>query len=286
MAVGSSVAQYLPSRYSSTYTGTLAPTLTLRTRSLRTTFPANTSLAFWSSSSIIVLPSDILWLDGDRHLDIVEASQFSPGHRIKQMNRNQFGWLAGLMGNHECHGIGNQITTRLASKRWLDIIGGLTKAIRCSDGRRKHIFPGLDFYTHSRQSTHSIEKPCTLSTDLYRTEAGTDLFRARDERPGDVSTRHSAGAGSWHDLYHRNDDFLRCQASVEVGKGASGGFEAPEAIGYGDLQRGVMAEPKSRQRHAQEGRAASRAAFPNPDAPMQIQCLSAWCIQLHILAQF
>ena len=36
MAISSDEAQYLPSRYSSTNTGTLAPTLTLRTRSLRT----------------------------------------------------------------------------------------------------------------------------------------------------------------------------------------------------------------------------------------------------------
>ena len=37
---GSDEAQYLPSRNSSTKTGTLAPTLTFRTRSLRTTLPA------------------------------------------------------------------------------------------------------------------------------------------------------------------------------------------------------------------------------------------------------
>src|ERR1700674_3552023 len=36
MATGSSVAQYFPSRYSRTKTGTLAPTFTLRTKSLRT----------------------------------------------------------------------------------------------------------------------------------------------------------------------------------------------------------------------------------------------------------
>ena len=46
MAAGSSVAQYLPSRYSRTKTGTLAPTFTLRTRSLRTTLPAKTDVAF------------------------------------------------------------------------------------------------------------------------------------------------------------------------------------------------------------------------------------------------
>ncbi len=52
MAAGSSVAQYFPSRYSRTKTGTLAPTFTLRTRSLRTTLPANTDVAFWSSSGM------------------------------------------------------------------------------------------------------------------------------------------------------------------------------------------------------------------------------------------
>ena len=49
MATGSSVAQYLPSRYSSTKTGTLDPTFTFRTRSLRTTLPAKTDVAFWSN---------------------------------------------------------------------------------------------------------------------------------------------------------------------------------------------------------------------------------------------
>ncbi len=46
IAAGSSVAQYFPRRYSRTKTGTLAPTLTLRTKSLRTTLPANTEVAF------------------------------------------------------------------------------------------------------------------------------------------------------------------------------------------------------------------------------------------------
>jgi hypothetical protein len=52
MATGSSVAQYFPNRYSSTKTGTLAPTFTLRTKSLRTTLPANTEAAFRSSAGI------------------------------------------------------------------------------------------------------------------------------------------------------------------------------------------------------------------------------------------
>ena len=52
IATGSSVAQYFPSRYSRTKTGTLAPTFTLRTRSLRTTLPANTEAAFRSNSGM------------------------------------------------------------------------------------------------------------------------------------------------------------------------------------------------------------------------------------------
>src|SRR5205085_3261634 len=112
---------------------------------------------------------------------------------------------------------------------------GLTIAIGGSDGRRKHLFPDPDFYTHTRQSAHRSEKSVPLPADLHRTEAGTDLFRAQGERPGDVSARHRASAGSWHDLHHRNDDFLGRHASVEVDKGASGGFEAREAPGHGDL---------------------------------------------------
>src|SRR5260370_7910927 len=107
-------------------------------------------------------------------------------------------------------------------------MGGLTKAIRGSDGRRKHVFPGLDFYTHTRQSAHRSEKSVTLPADLYRTEAGTDLFRARGERPGDVSARHRASTDSWHDLHHRNSDFLGPPAPVEVGKGASAAFKPPQ----------------------------------------------------------
>jgi hypothetical protein len=49
-ALSSSEAQYFPSKYSRTKTGTFAPTLTLRTRSLRTTFPGKTVFAFLSSS--------------------------------------------------------------------------------------------------------------------------------------------------------------------------------------------------------------------------------------------
>ena len=51
MATSSDDAQYLPSRYSRTKTGTFAPTFTLRTRSLRTTLPAKSRLALSSSAS-------------------------------------------------------------------------------------------------------------------------------------------------------------------------------------------------------------------------------------------
>src|SRR6476646_9060376 len=51
MAVSSDEAQYFPNRNSSTKTGTFAPTLTFRTRSFRTTFPANSWFALLSSAS-------------------------------------------------------------------------------------------------------------------------------------------------------------------------------------------------------------------------------------------
>src|SRR5512135_3575716 len=79
MTAGSSVAQYLPSRYSRTNTGTLAPTLTLRTKSLRTTFPAKTSVALRSSSGMSVLPSE-----GDCVLDLVQDGQFPAARGVEQ----------------------------------------------------------------------------------------------------------------------------------------------------------------------------------------------------------
>src|SRR5258708_4003618 len=51
MAISSDDAQYLPSRNSRTNTGTLAPTLTFRTRSFRTTLPAKVRLTLSSSAS-------------------------------------------------------------------------------------------------------------------------------------------------------------------------------------------------------------------------------------------
>src|SRR6266436_1328522 len=59
-------AQYVPRRYSSTYTGTLAPSLTSLVRSLRTTLPGK--CRFSRSSS----PLSITWLSeiiGERPVD-------------------------------------------------------------------------------------------------------------------------------------------------------------------------------------------------------------------------
>src|SRR6516165_17854 len=79
MAAGSSVAQYLPSRYSSTKTGTLAPTFTFRTKSLRTTLPAKADAVFWSSVDMAA-PSE-----GRGHdLDLLDRREFRPGGRVQQ----------------------------------------------------------------------------------------------------------------------------------------------------------------------------------------------------------
>ncbi len=51
IATSSDDAQYFPSRNSRTKTGTLAPTFTFRTRSLRTTFPANKRFTLSSRAS-------------------------------------------------------------------------------------------------------------------------------------------------------------------------------------------------------------------------------------------
>src|SRR5262245_31964620 len=51
IATSSEDAQYLPSKYSRTNTGTFAPTFTLRTRSFRTTLPANSRFTLSSRAS-------------------------------------------------------------------------------------------------------------------------------------------------------------------------------------------------------------------------------------------
>src|SRR6201993_4638885 len=84
IATGSSVAQYFPSRYSRTKTGTLAPTFTLRTKSLRTTFPANTEAAFRSSSGIRFSSHR----NGD--IDRQWSRQFRPRGGIEQVDSHRF----------------------------------------------------------------------------------------------------------------------------------------------------------------------------------------------------
>src|SRR6516162_8659245 len=79
MAAGSSVAQYFPSKYSRTKTGMLAPTLTLRTRSLRTTLPAKTAVDFWSRSADIDAP-----LHRNGVLDLVDRLQLGAARGIDQ----------------------------------------------------------------------------------------------------------------------------------------------------------------------------------------------------------
>src|SRR5215208_4109200 len=93
IAKGSSVAQYLPSRYSSTKTGTFAPTLTLRTRSLRTTLPANTEVVFWSSIDMTAP------LQRDGVLDFLQRRQFRPGGRVQQDDGHRL--LVRLLGQHQ-----------------------------------------------------------------------------------------------------------------------------------------------------------------------------------------
>src|SRR5713226_5766128 len=67
-AKASSVAQYFPSRYSSTYTGTVEPNFSFRTSSLRT------------SASVIS------GSDGKRYLHVLDLLQFDFGHRVHDMN--------------------------------------------------------------------------------------------------------------------------------------------------------------------------------------------------------
>src|SRR4051794_13479841 len=101
MAAGSSVAQYFPSRYSRTKTGTFAPTLTLRTRSLRTTFPAKTVVDCWSRSSGAGIGSPS---QRDGVLDPVEGLQLGTAGGVDQGDAH--GLLAGFLGDHHGHGVG------------------------------------------------------------------------------------------------------------------------------------------------------------------------------------
>ena len=106
MAAGSSVAQYFPSRYSRTKTGTLAPTLTLRTRSLRTTFPAKTCVDFWSRSDMAVTAQS----DGG-HFDLVHASEFRPARGVQEADADRL--LPDLLDiDHQGHGVGLDLPGR------------------------------------------------------------------------------------------------------------------------------------------------------------------------------
>src|ERR1017187_8850734 len=80
-AARSSVAQYLPSRYSRTKTGTFAPTLILRTRSLRTTLPAKISAALRSRGSVMILK-------GEFHRDVKFLGEFELGLAIQHTDRD------------------------------------------------------------------------------------------------------------------------------------------------------------------------------------------------------
>src|SRR5437879_12230746 len=95
MATGSSVAQYFPSRYSRTKTGTLAPTLTLRTRSLRTTLPAKIDVAFWSNSGMASSS------DSNGDLDLVQARELRTAGGIEE--RDAHGLLRDLLDPHHGH---------------------------------------------------------------------------------------------------------------------------------------------------------------------------------------
>src|SRR5713226_600669 len=79
-AKASSVAQYFPSRYSSTYTGTVEPNFSFRTSSLRTTLPAKTCVTLRSSASVIS------GSDGKRYLHVLDLLQFNSGRRVHDMN--------------------------------------------------------------------------------------------------------------------------------------------------------------------------------------------------------
>src|SRR4051812_37768239 len=96
IAARSSVAQYLPRRYSRTNTGTLAPTLTLRTRSLRTTFPANTVAALRSRSGTGFSSSE-----GDGDLDLLQDREFLAGRGVEQVDAH--GLLRRFLDDHQGH---------------------------------------------------------------------------------------------------------------------------------------------------------------------------------------
>src|SRR5262245_38739428 len=122
MAAGSSVAQYFPSRYSSTKTGTLAPTFTLRTKSLRTTFPAKIDVVFASKSGMS-FPSE-----GNRHLDLVEACQFCTARRIEEHDTH--GLFGDLFEDHHGDGVHGNLSGIVLHHREMNLTRGIFEAIR------------------------------------------------------------------------------------------------------------------------------------------------------------
>src|SRR5262245_19592729 len=124
MAAGSSVAQYFPRRYSSTKTGTLAPTFTLRTKSLRTTFPAKIAVVF-SSKSRMYSPSE-----GNRHFDLVEACEFCTACGIEE--RDTDGLLGDLFEYHHGDGVHGNPSGIVLDHREMDLARGIFEAIGCT----------------------------------------------------------------------------------------------------------------------------------------------------------
>src|SRR5713101_6233568 len=82
MTCSSFEAQYVPSRYSSTYTGTLAPSLTSLVRSFRTTLPAKCRFSRSSRLVSMVLASEVI---GECPVDYYgHALRLDAGFRIAQ----------------------------------------------------------------------------------------------------------------------------------------------------------------------------------------------------------
>src|ERR1017187_9271735 len=76
MTSSSLEAQYVPRRYSSTYTGTFAPSLSSLVKSLRTTFPAKFWLSRLSRLKSINLFSEVIGkgpVDYDRHALLLDT---------------------------------------------------------------------------------------------------------------------------------------------------------------------------------------------------------------------
>src|ERR1017187_2811133 len=120
MATGSSVAQYLPNRYSRTNTGTLAPTFTLRTRSLRTTLPANTEAAFLSSSGMALSHRN-------GNIDRQWRRQFCAGCGIDQVDPYRL--LRNLFRHHDSHGVRLDSLAVIVRRLQLHLTRGILESV-------------------------------------------------------------------------------------------------------------------------------------------------------------